>query len=365
VRNRRYICTANIHEGMILDQSVLDEYGHEMIKRGVRLDDIQVDYIQKKGIPGIYIVEEITADRLSNATMSFTAKQNEKREKRHDPPKATIPIREKVYIEGGMADIFSKPDSEIIMEKAGNITDTLLKGIKSNNATAADVRQLRIGDNCTLSHSVEVAMISVMIGKRYGLRGRRLRELLMAGLLHDIGKSQIPDAILNKPGRLTDEEFAIMKTHSALGYRLLKDKGFSNEILLGVLQHHEKLSGKGYPLGNSDNEISLFARIIAVADIYDALVAKRSYKQPFEQREAMEMLMGMGDDLDINVLRCFEECVILYPVGTMVMLSNGKTAKVVANNPDYPMRPKVVETESGAVIDLANDSRYMNIVLAS
>ena len=116
----------------------------------------------------------------------------------------------------------------------------------------------------------------------------------IAGLLHDIGKSKIPNEILNKAARLTDEEFAIMKQHSVYGYRILQPKeDLSTEIKLGVLQHHEKINGKGYPMGVTGDKIDLFARLISISDIYDALVTERPYKKPFSPRDAVEMIMSM------------------------------------------------------------------------
>lgn len=132
-----------------------------------------------------------------------------------------------------------------------------------------------------------------------------------------------------------------MKQHSVFGYRILMEKNeLSNDIRLGVLQHHEKINGRGYPMGVDMSKISPFARIISVADIYDALVTERPYKKPFSPRDAVEMIMSMTTELDIDVMRCFMESVILYPVGTDVALSNGENARVVENSPISALRPK-------------------------
>ena len=189
-------------------------------------------------------------------------------------------------------------------------------------------------------------------------------ELGISGLLHDVGKSKIPNEILNKAGKLTDQEFMMMKQHSLFGYQILKEKDdLSNSIKLGVLQHHEKMNGKGYPMAVPAEKINLFARIISVADIYDALVTERPYKKPFSPRDAVEMIMSLTEELDINVMRSFLESVILYPVGTDVELSIGERARVIENNSKYVLRPKVIGLKSGKTYDLSEIGNANIIIL--
>ena len=179
-----------------------------------------------------------------------------------------------------------------------------------------------------------------------------------------MGKSKIPNDILNKPERLSDEEFDIMKQHSLYGYRILEEKeDISEHIRLGVLQHHEKIDGSGYPLSVPGEKICLYARILSVVDIYDALVTERPYKKAFSKRDAVEMIMAMTDELDVSVMRSFLGSVILYPVDSIVSLSNGERAKVVANNPECILRPKVVGLTTGKVYDLLGDLRCASIVI--
>ena len=191
-----------------------------------------------------------------------------------------------------------------------------------------------------------------------------MREIGISGLLHDVGKSKIPKEILNKPDRLTDEEFHQMKYHSLYGYKILEEsKGFSNAIKSGVLQHHEKMNGAGYPMAVGGDKIHPFARIISVADVFDALVTTRPYKKAFPKRDAIEIIMTMTADLDMQALTSFLKTVILYPVDSIVKLSTGEYAKVVENTTEYPLRPKVVACESGVVYDLQNDLSCQNILI--
>jgi putative nucleotidyltransferase with HDIG domain len=239
-----------------------------------------------------------------------------------------------------------------------------MKAITDNDAIAVDISALKISDEYTFKHSVDVATMAMVVARQYGLNREQVYEIGISGLLHDIGKSKIPNEVLNKAGRLTEEEFEIMKKHSLFGYEILKDKeNLSAPIKLGVLQHHEKNNGRGYPMKVTADKISLYAKIISVTDIYDALVTERPYKKPFSPRDAVEMIMAMTEELDIKVMQSFLESVILYPVGTDVELSTGEKARVIENDPKYVLRPKVVGLTSGRVYELATDMSCANVII--
>lgn len=138
---------------------------------------------------------------------------------------------------------------------------------------------------------------------------------------------------------------------------------FSDGIMRGVLQHHEKIDGTGYPLGVAEDKIHTYAKIIAVADIYDALVTERPYKSAFSKRDAVEMIMAMTRELDMKSMTSFLESVILYSVDSIVQLSNGEKAKVVENSTKYLLRPKVVGIQSGKIYDLAEDVNCASIII--
>ena len=239
-----------------------------------------------------------------------------------------------------------------------------MDAIENNDAVAIDINALKTSDEYTFKHSVDVATIAMILAKQQGLPKQDIYEIGVSGLLHDVGKTQIPLEILNKPGRLDDNEFAVMKQHSVFGYHMIKNKGeFSEQICLGVLQHHEKINGSGYPLGCNASQISSYAKILSVADIYDALVTERPYKKAFSQRDAVEMIMSMTEELDMTAMKSFLESMILYPVDTIVELSNGEKAKVVKNNPHYILRPTVVGIISGKIYDLGEDLTCANIII--
>lgn len=205
----------------------------------------------------------------------------------------------------------------------------------------------------TFHHSVNVAVLSGVLGKWLGYSGVALKDLILAGLLHDIGKSQIPLEILNKPDKLTAEEMDIMKNHCKAGFDMIKDvRCISLGVAHGILQHHERLDKSGYPGGLDDDNIHEFAKIIAVADIYDAMTSERVYHTKDSPFTVVEMISKEAfSKLDPEICTVFLNNVRDYLVGNIVALSDGSKAEVVFLGQYQASRP-VVKTQSGEFIDL-------------
>ena len=361
---RKFISTRLLKKGMRIDQSIVDGTGRALIEKGAFLDDFHIEYLHEKGIGGIYISEgEPDPDEMELQIPQYTKDLIEKT-RVEDRAKVTLSESVRKRVSEGIQYLYSNTDSSDFAEATSSVTDELMQAIEGNDAIAVDISMLKVSDEYTFKHSVDVATISMVIGKKYGLRDKELHELGIAGLLHDVGKSKIPNEVLNKPSKLTDEEFALMKKHSYFGYEILKNRHeFSECIMHGVLQHHEKINGRGYPMGSSEDKIHTFAKIIAVADIYDALVTERPYKKGFPKGVAVEMIMAMTEELDIDAMKCFLDSVILYSVDSIVTLSNGERAKVVENSPISCLRPKVVGLTSGKVYDLAGDLSCATLII--
>lgn len=364
---RKFIRTRSLQNGMIIDQSIVDRAGRILIARNTPMDEFHKESLLKMGIGGVYIREgeedEDAEDKSGSPVVSAAVQKVIDNNMVADRAKVKLSESVKARVVEGIQYLYNDTESEGFTSATKDITDDLMKAITDNDALAVDISALKVSDEYTFKHSVDVATMSMIVAKRYGLDDKDVYEIGISGLLHDVGKSKIPNEILNKAGKLTDDEFAMMKQHSLFGYGILKEKDdLSNQIKMGVLQHHEKMNSRGYPMGVGADKINLFARIISVADIYDALVTERPYKKPFSPRDAVEMIMSMTDELDINVMRSFLESVILYPVGTDVELSTGEHARVVENNPQYVLRPKVVGLKSGTTYDLS-DIRNASIVI--
>ena len=361
---RRLVRTRQLQPGMKIDQAVVDKSGLNLVQRGSILDNYVIDSLLKMGVMMVYIQSgEETAGDIEKSISPQARKQIE-RLHTDDRSKVELSDSVKTRVAEGIQFIYSNTESKELADTTNNIASNLMNAINSTDAIAVDISALKTSDEYTFKHSVDVATMSMVLAKQQGLSQKQIYEIGVAGLLHDIGKTKIPLDILNKPARLTDEEFAVMKQHPVFGYRMIKDRDeFSNEICMAVLQHHEKMNSKGYPVGFPSDKITQYARILTIADIYDALVTERPYKSAFSQREAVEMIMSMTGELDLTAMKSFLESMILYPVDSIVELSNGEKAKVVKNNPHYILRPTVVGIKSGRVYDLSMDIKCANIII--
>lgn len=285
--------------------------------------------------------------------------------------KAEIDVHESLNT---LKEAFGSDEDEPITElsdeaakQVDKIADELLVGIDMDDNLLLKMHQLQSYDDYTYKHCLRVAMMAVSIGKKLSLSADRLRELAEAALLHDIGKRCISIDIIRKPGKLTDEEFETVKKHPVFGYKLLRDHGgYSDNVMNAVLMHQEKYDGTGYPLKIKGNQISYLARIITVADVYDALTSNRPYRQPWSVAEAEEFMMGGSyTHFDYDIILAFLATFAPYPKGSKVLLNDGRTAKVISNNTNV-LRPLIrAENPDGTTeeIDLYNDFSHLSLAI--
>lgn len=366
MRKRTFVRTRSLKDGMQIDQAIVDRSGRQLICRGTILDEYMISSMLKMGVMGVYIGEgeDEEPENPKEPPISKEVKAAIEKNTVADCSKVKLKESVKKRVQEGIQYLYSNTESEDFTRATNSIAGDLMKAISENDAIAVDIDALKVSDEYTFKHSVDVATMAMVVAKKHGFTDKQIYEIGIAGLLHDVGKSKIPLEVLNKPARLTDAEFEIMKQHALFGYRILQDKNdISDAVRLGVLQHHEKINGKGYPLGVPEERISPYARILSVVDIYDALVTERPYKKAFSKRDAVEMIMAMTDELDIGAMRSFLDSVLLYPVNSTVQLSNGEMARVVANHPECILRPTVVGLTTGKVYDLSKDLEYASIVI--
>ncbi len=215
-------------------------------------------------------------------------------------------------------------------------------------------------DAYTFTHMVNVSILSVLIGMQMGIDKDDLVALGQGGLLHDTGKTKISIEIINKRGKLDPEELKQIRKHPLYGRDILLESGIRDErILAPVLQHHEKVDGSGYPLGLKEKSIHFFAKIAAVADVYDALTTVRSYKKAMIPYKAVSIILSMIKHFDPKVIKAFVNLMGIYPVGTRMRLSNGEIATVVETNVNSPLRPIVILESSLDIIDLSKDNKLL------
>lgn len=259
----------------------------------------------------------------------------------------------------------SKGVTESDVEQIENTTGKLIDELNGHKDILINIADIKMYDDYTFHHSLSVAIMAIAIGIELGLDRKQLNELGTAGLLHDIGKLSVPIEIINKKGRLTDDEFAQVKLHPVYAAQHLKARQLvSEDCYLGIIAHHEKYDGTGYPFKLAGDRIPFYARILAIADVYDALTSHRPYRTPSPPNEAIEYIMGgTGTHFDPEIVPAFLRKVAPYPVGSVVNLSNGATATVIKNFPDYPLRPIVQITDEDTIIDLCNNFSVLNVVI--
>jgi len=202
--------------------------------------------------------------------------------------------------------------------------------------------RLKTKDDYTYMHSVAVCGLMISLARRLGLDEATTREAGLAGLVHDLGKAVVPLTVLNKPGKLTDDEFRVMRGHPGAGHAMLLEGGGAGEIALDVvLHHHEKIDGSGYPHKLAGDQISLFAKMGAVCDVYDAITSNRPYKAGWDPSEALRKMTEWTGHFDTGIFHTFIKCVGIYPLGSLVRLESGLLGVVTETKPDALLKPVV------------------------
>lgn len=267
-----------------------------------------------------------------------------------------------------IAEIFAKNPNDIRREDidhAGETAFKLIDSIHGSSDILVNIDNLKAYDDYTFHHSLCVAVLSIAIGMELGFNDKRQMELGLCGMLHDIGKTHIPVDIITKPDKLTADEFNIVKQHPVEAAEIIFKKGIiSNDVYSGILSHHERFDGSGYPNHLAGKSIPIFGRILAVADVFDALTSSRSYRTASTPSEAVEYIMGgMGTHFDEEIVKAFLKKVAPYPIGTVVLLNTGERAVVLQNNLTWPLRPVLASLDKEAVYDLYNDHRLLKVVI--
>ncbi|MBW4083800.1 HD domain-containing phosphohydrolase [Paenibacillus sp. S150] len=331
----RLVSVNRLQAGMKLGKKIYNDEGLVLLADGVELTESLIKRLARIDIGYIYIEDAVTEDVVITGMLQD--------ETRNQALKVVRSQFQQMSGASGITKGFYHLD-----KKFSKVMDSILDDLATQEDPMIMLLDMHTADNYLYVHSLNVCLYTLVLGIAYGYSREELRIIGLGALLHDIGKTQIPVKIVQKPGMLTDEEFRHMQAHTEIGYRILKDE--PNIPLLAAhcaLQHHERIDGSGYPRGLKGPQIHEYAKWLGVADSYDAMTSNRIYKKAMLPHQAVEALyVGSGTLYEQKQLELFRDRVAIYPLGLTVKLSTGESGIVVKIDPAIPHRP-VVRVLSG------------------
>ncbi|MGD9559721.1 MAG: HD-GYP domain-containing protein [Oscillospiraceae bacterium] len=366
------ISIAKARAGMVLAQDIYvsDSSNSAFVRRGTVLSWELIDRLWNRGILQLHIDDGAARAPQRQPTSAADARAMSHTGVVLQPPAVPGALRDEAVAtlhstfsalgDIGREDLHASAQS---LSQLDAVVARLVASVQSNSHALVNIANLKSHDDYTYHHSLSVAVLAIGIGRHLRLPEKLMNHLGLTAILHDVGKMAIPAAVIQKPGRLSPDEYTLVKTHAFAGSSRLVESAVGSEPLWsGVLYHHEKVDGSGYPNGLKGEEIPLWSRIIAVADVYDALTSARPYRRPMQPAEALEYLMGGSDTaFDFDIVSALVRIVDLYPLGSLLELSDGRYGLVVDN--DMQLRPVVELLGSGDVVDLFRDRQMMNVVV--
>lgn len=298
--------------------------------------------LKNKNVISVYIDESKTSPTpVSN-------QKNNNNTKNRATIKAEIKKARAIFKESKdiQKELFSQALSGMTVDLAPviQVTNKSVDSIFNSPDSLACMINIREKNEYLLEHSVAVAVYITIFAHHLKMSKEVVQHLSIGAFLHDIGKIKIPDEVLNKPGKLTDDEFSVMKTHANHSIDIIKKTPGIHKLSLEVAAlHHEKLNGEGYPFQVQGEDISQYGRMIAICDIFDALTANRVYKEGFTHNKAFSILreLAKNNHLDVTLVDQFIQCIGVFPIGSLVQLESKKLAIVEQRNNNSPIKPKV------------------------
>jgi len=344
----RYVPMNLAEPGMALGQDVYDGNGQLLAARHLILDKEYIKALLNLGFPGLYVDDEFTEGIRIQQIVSPQVRRE-----------AIRGVRE-LFISNACDE-----DSAAEEARIKKLVLEVIEDILRNGDAMYNMLDLKVYDDYTYFHSVNVAVLSAMMGAQMCMTKQELTILTTAAMLHDIGKKFLSTELLNTPKLLDEKEKQELLDHPRLGCDFLKQHfHFPSMVCLSVLEHHEWYNGEGYPLHKKGDDISIYARIIKLADVFDAMCSKRPYHEPVQPADVVEYIMGrMGSEFDPNVVTVFLNRIVAYPVGCEVELSNGQHAIVVENFSDFILRPRIKIVETEKIVNLMEDEDARNITI--
>ncbi|RNC29799.1 MAG: 3'3'-cGAMP-specific phosphodiesterase 2 [Candidatus Dichloromethanomonas elyunquensis] len=341
-----------VDEGSVLARPVRSANGRVLLGEGVSLNYNFLTKLKQLGYDMLFIRDDRFRDVEINYAVSDKTKEI-----------AFNAIRSVTTA------VDNNPDTSINADGVRYAVLNIMEDLLCSFDILSNLTDIMGYDEYTFHHSVNTTVLALVLAMGKGYTQTRLLELGMGVLMHDIGKTRVPKEILHKSSKLNEEDFEEIKKHSGFGYDFIrKNRDFSIHSAHVAFQHHEKWMGGGYPRGLKGTDIHEFGRITAVADVYDALISKRPYREAMEPYEAYEYILAQsGYQFDPEIVKIFTKHVAVYPTGTGVILSNGLRGNVIAQNASLPNRPIVRAIfEGNNLLEQYSDfdlSKQLNIMI--
>lgn len=345
--------------GMRLAKKIINDEGLVLLAENAELTASILKRLERLGIDFVYIVDAMTEDVVVPELLSETTRRE-----------AMLEIRSqfrRLMEQPVQKQAFSYPQ---LGKQFRKVLGSVIDDLSAHEDAMIMLTEINSTDHYLFRHSLNVCMYATLLGIANGYSRDELMTLGLGALLHDIGKTQISDDILQKPGPLTESEFAEMKRHTVLGFQMLKDE--PNIPLLSAhcaFQHHERINGSGYPRGLQGDAIDEYAKWIGVVDSYDAMTCHRVYRQARLPHQAMEILYtGSGTLYEQRMLETFRDKVAIYPLGIDVRLNTGEKGVVVRIHPSNPQRPvvRVLQSPDNTVLSAPYEidlSTRLNLII--
>lgn len=313
-----------VKENEVLGKNILTNDGKILLRSGVSLNSRYVEKLKELGVFFVY-VEDARLDDILNEDEELT-----------ELKQTAIHNMSKI-----MKNVYTCNSREV--KDSLNIVEDMVDYIIRMGDVNTSLYDIRTYDNYTYVHSLDTCIMASFLGLTNGFNERELKDLAIGAILHDIGKVKVDNKIITKSGALSEEEFKEIRKHPEYGEEILKKNlRIPDNAIKAVIQHHERIDGRGYPYGLVDKEISKFGKIVCICDVYDAVSNDRVYRRKFSPNEAYELILaGSGTAFDSGIVLNFRETFAVYPLGCCVKLSNSVEGYVIRQNRNFPDRPVI------------------------
>lgn len=344
-----YIKAQSCLEGMVLSEDLCTDTGVCLIPKGTKITEDLEKKVKRFRLMPIKVI--IYDD-------SIAVEEVDKTEYHKGVDGLSAPVRSSYYeAQDEIKDVIE--DLSLGKRVTAEKVEEIVRTIKNNIPDALDVLKcvdiVKSIDDYTYSHCVNVSMLASMLARWLGYSANEVEDIAKAGLLHDVGKVMVPKEFINKRAKLTEYEYQEVKKHVTHSYRYIENvEGLSRDIKMGVLMHHERENGTGYPLGAKSAQIHRYAKIIAVADVYDALISDRVYKQKIPVFKALKIILSdYENSLDISIANVFAERVLSNYINEYVILSTGEIGQIVHIQKQNLLKP-IIKID-GVYVDMAKE----------